>query len=638
MFCVKLDFVLLALLPFLLATPVGPTPGVTSTSLVGNSHGSTFNECRLSPFSGCNKHLLGILAASDASVISIDLRRGRQEVGSEPHHLKGVGADMHNPYYNEECAHHRHRRHGGETAKCGNFKGGHSISKTKTSTPVALPDKSMRQLTKGGSSTPTSGKKTSMSGKRKRKNSSVRGGEGESESHRDSKSEDEGLCRQLVFGSEDDEDGREVLSACIKAGGAKAVKRSALICSSVAASEMCTAAGPACGPQGPKTRVTDRGGKALGPFNWVAHCDQLTEAEFKTRYRLDLDSFNTLLDKCRADLTTNNTQKAWESRPHSGPISPEVRLACTLRYLAGGQVCDLRLIYKPLSKSECYKCVWAGVDAINKHITVCFPIDDLDKLCTIEAGFRAASKDEVWRGCVGAVDGCHFKMQNPGRAVDDPQRYHVARKGCYALLFQAVCDVDRRFTYWDCSYIPRTHDSLAFEGSELGMKISEGKLDKKFFLNGDSAYNAGDNMVTPTSGTRKNDDFNFFQSSNRMPIECAFGILIRRWGILWKSLEMEFKKRAPVVSACMRLHNFCIDRRIEFNLKRDGRYTLVNPGRWSKTPKFDKKGRPVAYLNWNRSLRGAAGGTHTEGLTKRMEDKGLVRPRRRNKRNKRTST
>ena len=44
-----------------------------------------------------------------------------------------------------------------------------------------------------------------------------------------------------------------------------------------------------------------------------------------------------------------------------------------------------------------------------------------------------------------------------------------------------------------------------------------------------------------------------------MALECAFGMLVRRWGILWRSLEMQWEKRTHVVSACMRLHNWCID-------------------------------------------------------------------------------
>ena len=60
----------------------------------------------------------------------------------------------------------------------------------------------------------------------------------------------------------------------------------------------------------------------------------------------------------------------------------------------------------------------------------------------------------------------------------------------------------------------------------------------------------------------EHDDFDYPQSSNRMAIECAFGILVQRWGVLWRPLRCRFDRRAPLIGACMRLHNFCIDRRI----------------------------------------------------------------------------
>jgi len=39
-------------------------------------------------------------------------------------------------------------------------------------------------------------------------------------------------------------------------------------------------------------------------------------------------------------------------------------------------------------------------------------------------------------------------------------------------------------------------------------------------------------------------------------------VLIRRWGILWRPLEVRFDKRAALIGCCMRLHNYCIDHRI----------------------------------------------------------------------------
>ena len=144
-------------------------------------------------------------------------------------------------------------------------------------------------------------------------------------------------------------------------------------------------------------------------------------------------------------------------------------------------------------------------------------------------------------------------------------------------------------------------------------------------------------MVVPT-GLAEFDDFDFEQSSNRMCIECAFGILIRRWGILWRPLEMQFEKRSAVIAACMRLHNWCIDKRIQVPaFQVDGGLSEIQPNRWERTPKFDKDGAPVAYLETEaRKLESAAAvarsvdfprGSKRKELIAAIRDAGLVRPK-----------
>ena len=111
---------------------------------------------------------------------------------------------------------------------------------------------------------------------------------------------------------------------------------------------------------------------------------------------------------------------------------------------------DLKLIYH-VERAECFRCVWLAVDAINEALKGrhAFPLNNLEKLRTLEAEFAEGSREQAWRGQVGCVDGAHFAQLNPGKAVKNPVRYHVARKDEYALLALAVCDKQRRFTYVD---------------------------------------------------------------------------------------------------------------------------------------------------------------------------------------------
>ena len=345
--------------------------------------------------------------------------------------------------------------------------------------------------------------------------------------------------------------------------------------------------------------------KRVPDFSWEDHIQRLTEAEFKLRYRVSSDSFYKLLNILKPELDVASARHAFSSRKGK-PIQLQTRLACALRFFAGGDPLDLKLIYG-MSKPQVMACVWRTVDAINLCLNnITFPLNDLPALQELERDFRAGTRGGFWTGQVGAIDGVHFRMKCPSsKAVSDPMRYYVARKQEFALLAIAICDYHRRFTWVDISHASTTHDSTAWAATELGQRIAQGELPYPFFLNGDAAFSLGPSMITPSTGDAALDDFDFYQSSNRMAIECAFGILVRRWGVLWRPLEMAFHRRAPFLVALMRMHNFCIDERIaseDLPPVFDVRLSQIQPGCHRIPPKYDKDGRPVHLLDtcrWN---------------------------------------
>ena len=237
------------------------------------------------------------------------------------------------------------------------------------------------------------------------------------------------------------------------------------------------------------------------------------------------------------------------------------------------------------------------MDAINTHIPIHFPIDDPEKLAILAAEFQAKSRGQCWSGQVGAVDGVHIAMGKPPKKVPNPRRYFVARKDEFALLVMCTCDAKRRFLAYDISQASTTHDSLAWAASSLGRAVGAGELPLPFFINGDNAFTQTASMMMP-AGTAALDDYDFVQSSSRMPIECAFGILVRRWGVLWRPLLCRFDRRAALVGALIRLHNVCIDWGVtERELEMINGLGKVQPGRWAKVPIFDRYGRPVRMLD-----------------------------------------
>ena len=116
-----------------------------------------------------------------------------------------------------------------------------------------------------------------------------------------------------------------------------------------------------------------------------------------------------------------------------------------------------------------------------------------------------------------------------------------------------------------------TSDYLAFAVSGLHRKL-EGKnphderlpfLYPGLALYGDNAYMNTPWMVTPFRASPRGpkDAFNFYHSQVRINIECAFGMLVHRWGILRKAIPMNISltRTNALVMALCKLHNFCID-------------------------------------------------------------------------------
>jgi hypothetical protein len=88
-------------------------------------------------------------------------------------------------------------------------------------------------------------------------------------------------------------------------------------------------------------------------------------------------------------------------------------------------------------------------------------------------------------------------------------------------------------------------------------------MPSKYYIVGDDAYCAAEQVVVPYPGNHPfrdpYDNFNFFQSSTRMSIECAFGMLVRRFGVFWRKMEGSLAEINKRIMACMILHNIMVE-------------------------------------------------------------------------------
>jgi hypothetical protein len=248
----------------------------------------------------------------------------------------------------------------------------------------------------------------------------------------------------------------------------------------------------------------------------------------------------------------------------------------TLRFLAGGNYLDIMDLHG-VGESTFYRCLHRSLKALDQVLRLSYDVSNTSEMESIEKGF-ATLTDGVLRGTVGALDGLAVKIRKPARnEVPDPMSYWN-RKVFFAINVQAIVDSDRIFRWYSAATTGSTHDATAFNATFLSRRLEAGDLDKQFQIVGDEAYGLRSYLVTPYSGRMlpiEKDSFNFYQSRLRINVECAFGILVARWGVLWRKIHIQLKYVPLVVGVCIKLHNICTQHMLEVR-------SVFADGRWGE--------------------------------------------------------
>jgi DDE superfamily endonuclease len=321
--------------------------------------------------------------------------------------------------------------------------------------------------------------------------------------------------------------------------------------------------------------------------NWEAFSTRITDVHFRRMFRMNIDAFTNLCthisrsigqERFRSEAflaeKREDEEQIFSSDERKIPlIAGEIKVAISIRMLAGGSYIDLVSLFH-VSKSHLYNIVDLFLHWILK--TFEFPLvpwlrERNWQALTNLANLYAEKSNGVFFSPFSGLDGLAVRVKCPKESeVPDPGNYYC-RKGFYALNVQAICDRRKRFLWCYPSNKGSTHDSAAFASSKLYdllKELSTELYSRGLFIVGDSAYNLTPFLVTPYESDevgkdvdQSKDAFNYHLSSCRIYIECAFGELVMRWGIFWRTLLFDLKKCAKIVQATMLLHNFIVDSR-----------------------------------------------------------------------------
>ena len=309
--------------------------------------------------------------------------------------------------------------------------------------------------------------------------------------------------------------------------------------------------------------------------SWSQLVASLGPDEFKKHHRVSRKIFATIHSKIK-HLIRSKVKYARKTCCRDGVshVDSRSKLSMTLKHLAGSRTYDIERTHG-VSRSTVVQSIAMTLDAIIVEFGIPpFPLDNEEQLQKLADGFKQKSTGGLFDNVIGAFDG--FLLQISKRAigkqsgVKDPSKYYC-RKGYYAINCQVCCDCNRKVTYLSMLCPGAVPDRLAHLKGSMHRAIETGQVPARYHFVGDNAYPPSDQMLTPCTRTQLRDDlngcmdnYNFYLSQLRINIECCFGMLVNKFGILQSALlTPKLGTACKTFVVCCILHNMCIDERLE---------------------------------------------------------------------------
>jgi hypothetical protein len=201
-----------------------------------------------------------------------------------------------------------------------------------------------------------------------------------------------------------------------------------------------------------------------------------------------------------------------------------------------------------------------------------------------------------------AVDGFVIETLKPDAAHLNGQEVgcYRNRKGFWGVISQVACDANAKVRYVQTDWPGATNDLSCFRETALFALLKDKQLPHWVHIVADEAYSplsaeCSGQILTPYSqhqlNLAKQKDwqnqqdwegrmshnslftiekpieeywkmraFNHELSSERITIERVLGMMVRRFGILWRPLEYHVNKVPTIFRVICKLHNMCMDR------------------------------------------------------------------------------
>jgi DDE superfamily endonuclease len=276
---------------------------------------------------------------------------------------------------------------------------------------------------------------------------------------------------------------------------------------------------------------------------------------------MNVSSFAKIVTWISKDLDVDNDMALLRG----GLISPKICLYLTIRFLSGASYLDVRF-FTGISTSSFYRCLWRTILAIRKcpFLAIIFP-STAEEVKIAAEGFTSISSNSAIYTCVAVVDGYHLQIVTPPKGeAKNVRSFFSGHYQTSGFNIQAACDHHCRFVFLGVAGPGNLGDREAVNAVPLGNLVES--LPGLFCVIGDCAYTPTEHFVPIFRGENAqlpiNDNFNFYASQLRIRIEMAFGLMVKKWGILHRPLSIKLRNVSKLIVVIGQLHNFCINERL----------------------------------------------------------------------------
>ena len=186
------------------------------------------------------------------------------------------------------------------------------------------------------------------------------------------------------------------------------------------------------------------------------------------------------------------------------------------------------------------------------------------------------------------LDGKHIEITAPPRSGTVFYNY----KSYFSFVLMALCDAKHNFMFIDVGAAGGSNDSGIYNRSKLNQMREDGLLnfpqipqsdflDCNYHFLGDDCFAMAPTLFKPfpsDSVEQYKRTFNYRHSRARRIVESAFGIMCKRFQVLFTPIKQEYQNAVSTVKAICVLHNYLnihmgIDREAYFDA--DGEQLIV---------------------------------------------------------------